>query len=74
MSEPTENEKSERRWPKLWRPPFKWYLLWIPSGGILMFVIGIIFWGGFNTVLEATNTEAFCTSCHEMHDYVYQEY
>lgn len=38
------------------------------------FVAGIIFWGGFNTVLEATNTEEFCISCHEMRDNVYPEY
>ena len=38
------------------------------------FVAGIIFWGGFNTALEATNSLAFCTSCHEMYDNVYQEY
>ncbi len=38
------------------------------------FVSGIIFWGGFNTAMEATNTEAFCISCHEMEDNVYQEY
>jgi len=38
------------------------------------FVTGVIFWGGFNTAMEATNTEAFCISCHEMEDYVYQEY
>jgi trimethylamine-N-oxide reductase cytochrome c-type subunit TorC len=31
-------------------------------GGIL----GIIFWGGFNTFMEYTNTYEFCTSCHEM--------
>ena len=37
------------------------------------FLAGIVFWGGFNTALEATNTEAFCTSCHEMHDNVFQE-
>ncbi len=37
-------------------------------------VIGVIFWGGFNTVMEATNTEAFCISCHEMRDNVYVEY
>ena len=29
------------------------------------FVMGIIFWGGFNTAMEATNTEPFCTSCHQ---------
>ncbi|MEG3638605.1 NapC/NirT family cytochrome c [Magnetococcus sp. PR-3] len=27
---------------------------------------GIIFWGGFNTFMEFTNTYEFCTSCHEM--------
>lgn len=37
-------------------------------------VIGVIAWGGFNTALEATNTEQFCISCHEMNDNVYQEY
>ncbi|MCW9048638.1 MAG: NapC/NirT family cytochrome c [Gammaproteobacteria bacterium] len=38
------------------------------------FVAGIIFWGGFNTAMEATNTETFCIGCHEMKDNVYQEY
>ena len=37
------------------------------------FLAGVIFWGGFNTALEATNTEAFCTSCHEMRDNVFEE-
>ncbi|MBK1619330.1 Denitrification system component NirT [Lamprobacter modestohalophilus] len=36
--------------------------------------IGILFWGGFNTAMEATNTETFCISCHEMEVNVYQEY
>ncbi len=37
------------------------------------FVMGIIFWGGFNTALEFSSTEEFCTGCHEMYDNVYQE-
>ena len=37
------------------------------------FIGGVMFWGAFNTALELTNTEKFCTSCHEMHDNVYQE-
>ena len=37
------------------------------------FVAGIIFWGGFNTALELTNTEGFCVSCHEMRDNVFAE-
>ena len=40
----------------------------------VFFVGGIIFWGGFNTAMEATNTLEFCTTCHEMRDNVYQEY
>ncbi|MCW8854414.1 MAG: NapC/NirT family cytochrome c [Gammaproteobacteria bacterium] len=38
------------------------------------FVAGIIFWGGFNTAMEATNQESFCISCHEMRVNVYEEY
>lgn len=37
-------------------------------------ILGIIFWGGFNTAMEATNKEAFCISCHEMEVNVYEEY
>ena len=37
------------------------------------FVAGILFWGGFNTALEATNTEEFCTGCHEMQANVFEE-
>jgi cytochrome c-type protein NapC len=37
------------------------------------FIAGIVFWGGFNTAMEATNTMAFCTGCHEMRDNVYAE-
>jgi cytochrome c-type protein NapC len=38
------------------------------------FVVGVIFWGGFNWSMELTNTETFCISCHEMEENVYQEY
>ena len=37
------------------------------------FVGGVMFWGAFNTALELTNTEAFCTGCHEMKTNVYEE-
>lgn len=40
----------------------------------LMFVAGIVFWGGFNTAMEATNTLGFCISCHEMATTVYPAY
>ena len=55
-----------------------WDVLRRPSSvfglGVLVlagFVAGIIFWGGFNTALEITNTEKFCTGCHEMRDNVF---
>jgi cytochrome c-type protein NapC len=37
------------------------------------FIGGVLFWGGFNTALEATNTETFCVSCHEMSSNVFEE-
>ncbi|MBN9453543.1 MAG: NapC/NirT family cytochrome c [Bosea sp.] len=48
---------------------------YLPLGLLTLggFVGGVLFWGGFNTALEVTNTEKFCTSCHEMRDNVYQE-
>ena len=58
-----------------------WRWLRRPSGTITVltllvvgFASGVVFWGGFNTVVEATNTESFCISCHEMRDNVYAEY
>ncbi len=41
---------------------------------VLLFAAGIVFWGGFNWALEATNREEFCISCHEMKDNVFMEY
>ena len=41
---------------------------------VLGIVVGIVFWGGLNTVLDRTNELEFCISCHEMRDTVYQEY
>lgn len=44
-------------------------------GAALFFmIVGVIFWGGFNTAMEVTNTLEFCISCHEMEENVYQEY
>lgn len=44
------------------------------GGAAVLFLGGIVAWGGFNTVMEATNTLDFCISCHEMENTVYQEY
>ena len=51
--------------------PSKFFSLgFLTIGG---FIAGIVFWGGFNTALEITNTEAFCIGCHEMRENVYAE-
>lgn len=62
--------------PEKKKPIWRRYFLWgMPVAGIAVaFAAGIIFWGGFNTAMEATNTEKFCVSCHEMRDYIYTEY
>jgi len=60
---------------KLWnavnRPTARYSLGMLLFGG---FVTGILFWGGFNWAMEATNSEEFCISCHEMQENVYEEY
>jgi cytochrome c-type protein NapC len=55
----------------LMRPSAKYSVLAIAS---VFFFAGIIFWGGFNTAMEASNKMEFCISCHEMRDTVFQEY
>ena len=57
-------------WRIISRPSAYLSLGFLTLGG---FVGGVMFWGGFNTALELTNTETFCISCHEMRDNVYQE-
>ncbi|GAA0594002.1 NapC/NirT family cytochrome c [Caenispirillum bisanense] len=59
-----------RAWQIIARPSAHLSLGFLTIGG---FVAGVMFWGGFNTAMEATNTEAFCTSCHEMENNVFEE-
>ncbi|MEI6661967.1 MAG: NapC/NirT family cytochrome c [Comamonadaceae bacterium] len=70
MAEPTPG-LFRRVWTSLRKPSVKYSLLGISS---TFFVVGILFWGAFNTGMEATNTLDFCITCHEMRDNVYQEY
>lgn len=59
-----------RFWLTVSRPSRFFSLGFLTLGG---FVCGVLFWGGFNTALELTNTEQFCISCHEMETNVYEE-
>jgi cytochrome c-type protein NapC len=57
-------------WHILRTPSVHYSLGFLTLGG---FIAGVLFWGGFNTALEAANTEEFCVSCHEMRDNVFEE-
>jgi nitrate/TMAO reductase-like tetraheme cytochrome c subunit len=58
-------------WTWLRQPSTRW-----STGGLLVIggLAGVLFWGGFNTAMELTNTTEFCVSCHEMDQLVHQEY
>ena len=58
-------------WKWFWSPTSKygWGAILVAGG-----IGGIVFWGGFNTFMEYTNTLRFCVSCHEMDQLVFQEY
>lgn len=63
-------ERCSGYWKTISTPSKVFSLGFLTLGG---FIAGIIFWGGFNTALEVTNTETFCISCHEMRNNVYAE-
>ncbi|MEQ1803815.1 MAG: NapC/NirT family cytochrome c [Burkholderiaceae bacterium] len=58
-------------WQRLRRPSTRYGALTLLMLGA---IAGVLFWGGFHTVVEATNTETFCIGCHEMRLNVYAEY
>lgn len=61
-----------RRWWNAARTPStRW------TAGTLLLVgllFGAVGWGSLGAVVEHTSTLKFCTSCHEMQAFVYQEY
>jgi cytochrome c-type protein NapC len=71
MNDKSEQSRLRKIVAALRRPSVKYSLLTLLVVG---FFSGIIFWGGFNTAMEATNRMEFCIGCHEMRDNVYQEY
>lgn len=71
MTNQDKQQKQTRRFGFLRRPSARYSLGAILIVGV---ALGVIFWGGFNTAMEATNQESFCISCHEMGNNVYPEY
>ena len=55
---------------RVFRPRFRFSIAALAAFGM---IAGILFLGGFNWALEATNTESFCVSCHMMRDNPYKD-
>jgi len=60
-----------RFWTAARTPSARWGVGTLLVVGVLAGAIG---WGAFQVVVARTNTLEFCTSCHEMQAFVYQEY
>ena len=58
-------------WRWLWNPHPRYALGVI---GLLGVILGVVFVAGANVAMDMTISEAFCISCHEMHDTPYKEY
>jgi len=58
-------------WARLWARPRRKWLLGIPLGGLMLFVLGLAVYAGTSEVLEATSTTEFCANtCHEFRAFV----
>lgn len=74
MSPAADDGARKSLWTWLWERPARRWLLGVPVGAFLALGAGALGWVTFEAVLAASNTEEFCTSCHEMRDNVYAEY
>lgn len=71
MDNPTSNPSRTGRLRRFLFGPSSLSLVTVLAIGM---VSGLVFWGGFNAGMDATNSLEFCNSCHEMRDTVFQEY
>jgi nitrate/TMAO reductase-like tetraheme cytochrome c subunit len=60
----------KKLWRTLWRPSIRYPVVVVIGAGIL---IGAILSGAFASFVQHSNSEAYCTSCHEM-ETAYREY
>ncbi|QXO18600.1 MULTISPECIES: NapC/NirT family cytochrome c [Vibrio] len=57
-----------------WKKPNSKWLLGIPLGGMLAFILGALSLGAYHGVMDYTNNNAFCFSCHIGMDTIVEEY
>ncbi len=64
MADPNDTRGALRRiWDWFWTPSSVLSVGFVLIAG---FMAGILFWGGFNWSVAASNSEEFCVSCHSM--------
>lgn len=62
-------------WRRLWRKPQSKWLLGIPLGAYLMFLVGASTVAGSQVAIHMTGTEEFCTTaCHSMEAFTTPEW
>lgn len=75
MTDDTQNQPKGGWWNRLWRRPKSAWLLGIPVGAFLMFVLGAVAVVGSEVAIHATGSEQFCSSaCHSMEAFTTPEW
>lgn len=59
---------------RIWKRPASKWLLGIPLGAVIAFVLGAVALGTFNFVLHETSTTEFCYACHSHEAFIKPEY
>lgn len=57
-----------------WKKPNKKWMLGVPIGGVMAFILGMAFLGTYHGVMDYTNKNEFCFSCHIGMDTIVEEY
>jgi nitrate/TMAO reductase-like tetraheme cytochrome c subunit len=74
MNENKDSPGKRAWWARLWRPGNIW-LLGIPAGAYLFFIVGALAVIGSGVAIHATGTEQFCASaCHSMEAFTTPEW
>jgi cytochrome c-type protein NapC len=67
MADQPQGAVAQGRWARLWTQPRSRWLLGIPAGGLLAFVIGAAAFYGGASAWHYTSSAGFCAdACHEM--------
>ncbi|WP_455235128.1 NapC/NirT family cytochrome c [Thiogranum longum] len=75
MAQDSHSNEQLGWWRRLWRSPKSKWLLGIPVGGFVMFIVGSVFVMGSQVAIYYTGTDEFCgTACHSHEQFVNPEW